>query len=176
MSRSRRSAALAVILFGSLLTIAACGGSSSSSDASGAETGAGSGSDASTSATVDDGQVSAERCQELAAQWQGFIAGPATAVGGGPEDAATLRSQIEALDAQIPAPIAGAFATVAASTEKVLDLMGGYDEHEVADGEQTAPADLDARMASVAELAGSPEVTDALARIEAYFAASCPPA
>lgn len=192
MSRSHRAAVLAAVLAGFLLVVPACGGSSSSdATRTGTESGAASGTDSSTPEPGDDGQVSAERCQELAAKWQGFIAGPATAVGGGPEDAATLRSQIEELDAQIPAPIAGAFAAVATSTEKVIDLMGGYEDHVHAgedhanegedhanEGEEAvaSPGDLDAQLQEVAAITGSTEFTDALAQIEAYFASNCPPA
>lgn len=178
MSVPRRAAALAVLLMGLIIVLPACGGSSSTSKASDSEAGtsADSGADGGTAGSQEGEQGAAQRCQELAADWQGLMTGGATIVGGGPEDAATARSQIESLRSAIPESIAGAFATFASSTEKVLELMDGYDEHEVAEGHEAAPADLDARMDQVAAITSSAELTDALAQIEAYFASNCPPA
>jgi hypothetical protein len=169
---------LSAVLIGFILLVPACGGSSSNTGASGAgtESGAAAGSENSSTETDTSNELSAEQCQELAGRWQNIVAGPATAVGGGTEDAATLRSQIDALSNEIPEQISAAFAVFASSTEKVLELMNGYDQHEVADGDAAAPGDLDARLESVAEISASPELTDALAQIEAYFGASCPPA
>ena len=185
--RPHRNAAIAALLVGFIVLLPACGGSSTDSKSSAADTEAGADGavDGSASGSEADGQSSTDRCQELAARWQSLIAGPATAVGGGPEDAASIRSQIEALDGEIPEPIAGAFATFATATEKVLDVMGGYDDHAHEEGEdhaageaaaEPAPADLDARLTEVSEISGSAEFTDALAQIDAYFAATCPPA
>ena len=178
MRSSRRSAVLLAVLIGFIFLVPACGGSSSTTEGSGAgtESGAASGSENSETDTATSDELSAEQCQELAGRWQNLIAGPATAVGGGTEDAATLRSQIDALTNEIPEQISAAFAVFATSTEKVLELMNGFDQHEVADGEASAPGDLDARLESVAEISASPELTDAIAQIEAYFGASCPAA
>lgn len=182
--RSQRNAVLAALLVGFIVMLPACGGSSSESKASGtdAEAGADGAVDGSASDAGADGQSSTDRCQELAARWQGLIAGQAAAVGGGVGDAATIRSQIEALDGEFPEPIAAAFATFAITTEKVLDLMGGVDEGAQQEGAaggaltEPTPTDLDSRLTQVAEISGSAEFTDALAQIDAYFASTCPPA
>jgi len=172
--RSRRAGVLVALVLGTVIGFPACVGSSSKPTANGTETETS--ADEPPPAAGGGGQLSAGRCQELAGRWQNIVAGPATAVGGGTEDAATLRSQINALTNEIPEQISAAFAVFATSTEKILELMNGYDQHEVADGDAAAPSDLDARLESVAEISASPELTDALAQIEAYFAASCPPA
>ena len=189
--RSHRNAVLAALLVGFIILLPACGGSSSDSKASGTDTEAGadgaaegSASDADDDAEVD-GQSSTDRCQELAARWQGLITGQAAAVGGGSGDAATIRSQIEAINKEIPEQISAAFAVFATSTEKVLELMVGIDGHSHAEGEDHPPgevvaepskADVDARLQAVADVTGSAEFTDALAQIDAYFASTCPPA
>jgi hypothetical protein len=178
---------LAAVLIGFIFLAPACGGSSSTTEGSGAgtESGAASGSENSKTDTATSDELSAEQCQELAGRWQNLVAGPATAVGGGTEDAASLRTQIDARTHEIPEQISAAFAVFASSTEKVLELMNGYGGHSHPEGEdhppgevvtEPAPADVDARLQAVAEVTGSAAVTDALAQIEAYFGASCPAA
>jgi len=185
--RSHRNAVLAALLVGFIILLPACGGSSSDSKASGTDTEAGADGAAEGSASDAgvDGQSSTDRCQELAARWQGLISGQAAAVGGGTGDAATIRSQIEAITKEIPEQISAAFAVFARSTEKVLELMIGIDGHSHAEGEDHPPgevvvepsqADVDARLQAVADVTGSAEFTDALAQIDAYFASTCPPA
>lgn len=185
--RSHRNAVLTALLVGFIILLPACGGSSSDSKASGTDTEAGADGAAEGSASDAgvDGQSSTDRCQELAARWQGLISGQAAAVGGGTGDAATIRSQIEAITKEIPEQISAAFAVFATSTEKVLELMIGIDGHSHAEGEDHPPgevvaevsqADVDARLQAVADVTGSAEFTDALAQIDAYFASTCPPA
>ena len=183
MFQLRRSTALVALLVGFVVVLPACGSSSSKSTAEGADSEAA--AQESSAESGETGQPSADQCAELAGRWQNLIAGPATAVGGGTEDAASLRSQIDALTNEIPEQIRAAFAVFATSTEKVLELMNGYDDHAHAEGEDHAadevaaepvPADIDARLQAVAEVTGSAELTGALAQIEAYFGASCPSA
>ena len=184
MSHSHRNAVLAALLVGIIVMLPACGGSSSDSNASAADTEAGAdgAADGSASDAGAGGQSFTDRCQELAARWQDLIAGQAAAVGGGVGDAATIRSQIEALDGEFPEPVAAAFATFAITTEKVLDLMGDVDDGAQQQGAaggaliEPTTTDLDARLTQVAEVSTSAEFTVALAQIDAYFASTCPPA
>jgi hypothetical protein len=185
--RSHRNAVLAALLVGFIVLLPACGGSSSDSKASGTDTEAGAdgAADGSAPDAGVDGKPSADGCQELAARWQNLVAGPASAVGGGTGDAETLRAQIDALSNEIPEQISAAFAVFASGTEKVLELMNSSEDPVPAAGEDPAgggavadpaPADVDTRLQAVADVTTSAEFTEALAQIEAYFAASCPSA
>lgn len=186
MSCSRWNAVLAALLVGVVLMLPTCGGPSTDSKNSGADSDAGAdrASGGSVSGVGADGQSSMDRCHGLAVRWQNLLAGSSATDGGGPQDDGSIRSQIEALDGEFPEPVAEAFATFATATGKVLEVLDGREVLAHQDGEdqadrgavvESAPVDLDDRLEAVIEISEAAGLTEALARIEAYFGSSCPP-
>jgi hypothetical protein len=171
----------AVLVAGLLLGATACGGGDdSSSDGDAIQASAESSTttaDGSTSGSDDLGDLSDELgdlgelggdCLSSSMAFLSLSMAPLGFMGGASEaDIAELEGQVDDLSGEIPEEIRGDFETYAAGIQAYADAMKGMDSSNILDPE------FQSQMEEAGAELETPEMEEASANIEAYFAAEC---